>query len=76
MTKDEIRTVNRELLLLAEVSDRYKIPTAPVAQCLIGWIEQPLPDIFPPLPQMVEFEWPRSGVVNFEGYWREMDRRR
>jgi hypothetical protein len=72
---DEIRAVNRELLLLAEVSDRYKIPTAAIAQRLVAWAEQPLPDTFPPLPQRVRFQWPRSGGVDFVGYWREVDRR-
>lgn len=63
MSRPNIARLNRELILLAEVSARYGIPTARVAQRLIEEFERPLPDVLPPRPEWVEFKWPKSGVV-------------
>lgn len=73
MSTEINRLVNRELVLLAEVSDRWKIPTAHIAQRLVGWAEQPLPDVLPPSPRWREFQWPRSGIVNCTGERLEVE---
>lgn len=65
-----------ELALLYAVEAAYKIPAAPVVRQLVADDERPLPDVIPPPPQWVEFEWPRFGEVNLITYWREIDRER
>lgn len=66
----------RELALLYAVEATYKIPAAPVVRQLIVDSERPLPDVIPLPPVWVEFEWPKSGMVNLDSYWRGVDRER
>lgn len=70
------RIIGQEVSRLAEVSHQWKIPTTHIAQGLCEWLEQPLPDVIPLPPQWMEFEWPKSGEVNLDSYWREVDRER
>lgn len=65
-----------ELALLYRVEAVYKIPAAPVVRQLVEWEEQSLPDVLPRCPRWVEFEWPESGSVNLEAWWRAKDRER
>lgn len=68
--------LSRELALLYTVEAAYKIPAAPIVRQLVAWEEQGLPDVIPARPEWVEFKWPASGGVNYEQWWREVDRRR
>jgi hypothetical protein len=59
----------REITLLYAVEAVYKIPAAPVVRQLIADNDRPLPDLIPPAPQWVSFEWPASGFVDSKPYW-------
>jgi len=69
------KRLQNEINLLYRCELSHKLPAAPIIRQLIEDEARPLPDVIPPLPQLVRFEWPRSGAVEFSGYWRELDRR-
>jgi len=68
------KRLQREIQLLYHCEFTHKLPAAPIIRQLIEDEARPLPDILPPLPQLVRFEWPRSSGVDFVSYWRELDR--
>lgn len=65
-----------ELALLYRVEALHKLPAAPITRQLVEWEQQLLPDIIPPVPRWVKFEWPASGTVDLNAYWRSVDRER
>jgi hypothetical protein len=65
-----------ELRLPRTAEAIFGVPAAPVARQLVADAERPLPDVLPPPPEWTTFRWPLGGKVNFEGWWREVDRRR
>jgi uncharacterized protein Usg len=66
--------LTRELRLLYTVEAHYKLPAAPIIRQLVAWEDARLPDSLPPVPAWVRFDWPVSGGVNLEDYWRTRDR--
>lgn len=67
--------LQREIQLLYRCGDKFGIASLPIIRQLVEDEARPLPDTFPPLPQLVRFEWPVTASVDFVGYWREIDRR-
>jgi hypothetical protein len=59
-----------ELRLLYKCEAEHKLPAAPIVRQLIAWEQWAMPDVVPPVPQWVVFEWPRGGAVNYEMEWR------
>lgn len=68
--------LTRELRLLYAAEFHHKIPSAPIVRQLVADEQRGLPDMLPRVPEWVTFSWPISGSVNFEDYWRQVDRAR
>lgn len=66
--------LSHELALLYAAEAAFKIPAAPIVRQLIADDARPLPDKIPIPPAWKSFEWP-SGELNFERYWKEIDRK-
>lgn len=73
MTETERERLVREVALLIAAEHFYKVPSMPIASQLINEAQRPLPDAIPRSPVWVEFKWPESGVVDLQGYWRQVD---
>jgi hypothetical protein len=69
------RQLIRELALLYRCEAEHKVSAARVIRQLIADAARPLPDVLPRPPAWVTFEWPSSGEVNYEPYWRGVDRK-
>jgi hypothetical protein len=67
--------LSHELTLLYAAEAAYKVAAAPIVRQLIADDARPLPDAFPTQPAWTAFEWPANGSLNFESYWKEIDRR-
>lgn len=63
-----------ELSLLYRIEAAHKIPAAPITRQLVEWERQSLPDAIPPAPRWIEFQWPASGSVDLNAYWKGVDR--
>lgn len=68
-----ITRLDTEIRLLYVCERVWKLPAGPVIRQLVQWEDAPLPDLLPPVPEWVTFQWPASRVVNFEDYWRAQD---
>lgn len=66
--------LTRELALLYRCEAEHKAPAAPIIRQLVADATRPLPDVLPRPPAWATFEWPSSGEVNYEIYWRGIDR--
>lgn len=64
----------REIALLHVVDLTYGIPAAPVTKQLIAWSDQSLPDQLPPMPKWMKFKWGAITSLDFNDYWRQVDR--
>ena len=63
-----------EIRLLYKVEAWFKIPAAPVVRRLIMEADRPLPDLLPPKPPFVTFQWPESGAVDYRSEWDRADK--
>lgn len=63
-----------ELRLLYAVERDYQLAATLVIRQLATWEDARLPDALPPSPPWTTFQWPMSGAVNFDDYWRARDR--
>lgn len=68
------RWKNDELELLHRCEAQFKIPAMSVIRQLLVWAAQSLPDVLPPKPAWVKFEWPASGSIDLSSHWRSADR--
>ena len=68
--------LDHELRLLYTAEFHHKISAAPIVRQLVADEQHGLPDVLPRVPRWATFNWPISGSVNFEDYWRQVDRAR
>ena len=68
--------LTRELRLLYDAERHHGIPAASIVRQLVADEHRGLLDVLPRVPEWVTFSWPVSGSVNFEDYWRQVDRAR
>lgn len=72
----EQKRLVREIEVLQRCEKRTGLTAKPIIDQLIVDSERPLPDQLPDRPQWVRFQWPRVGIVDFNDYWRNIDRGR
>lgn len=74
LSESNQRLVN-EIKLLQRCEKSSGLRAKGIIDQLIVDTDRPLPDVIPPVPRWVRFEWPASQSVNLADYWREVDRR-
>lgn len=67
------RLVN-EIQILQRCEQLHGLRAKSIIDQLVMDSDRPLPDVIPPVPRWTTFNWPESGNVNFEAWWRERDR--
>jgi hypothetical protein len=68
--------LENEIDLLRKIELAYmEIAAGPIIRQLLTDDARPLPDVVPPQPKWIKFDWPRSNEVNLVNYWRQVDRR-
>lgn len=65
--------LDRELALLYRAEAWFGVPAAPIVHQLVAAANYPLPDLLPPPPPWLSFQWPVGNSVNLQAYWREVD---
>lgn len=73
LSESNQRLVN-EIKLLQRCEKSSGLRAKGIIDQLIVEVDRPLPDVIPPVPRWVRFEWPAIGGVNFEQWWRDRDR--
>jgi hypothetical protein len=61
-----IKPLHKEIALLNRCEVAHGLPAAPIVYQLRADAERPLPDKPPDTPEWRAFQWPSSGVLDFQ----------